>query len=81
MALKEGKITGREKFPLAIARGVGGKWEEVGIALEVEYNALMSTVISRPAGPDHMRAFDMLRKWQEQVAEGFTYRKFWRVRV
>ncbi len=74
VALKEGKITGGEKFLLAVARGVGGKWEEVGIALEVEYNALMSTVTSRPAGPEHMRAFDMLRKWREQVAEGFTYR-------
>ncbi len=74
MVLKEGKITGGDKFILAVARGVEGKWEEVGIALEVEYNALMSTVTSRPSGPDHMRAFDMLRKWREQAVEGFTYR-------
>ncbi len=72
VVLKKGEITGGDNFLMAIAREVGEKWEEVGIALEVRYKTLRSTV-AKAADSEHMKAFHMLQEWSSRAADKFTY--------
>lgn len=71
--LKEGKIAGGDKFLMDLAREIGGKWEEVGVALGVGFKALKSVMSSEGAKSDHMKAFYMLQEWSDRAAENFTY--------
>ena len=59
-----------EKRLMDIAWEVGGKWEELGVALGLEYKILQSAVEgSKP----HMKAFHMLREWRQRFASKSTY--------
>ena len=70
--LREGKIKG-DKILMDIAWEIGGKWEEVGIALDVDFKVLRSVIASETAKADHMKAFYMLQEWRGRAAERFTY--------
>lgn len=59
---------------MEIAREIGGKWEEVGVALDVDFKVLKSVVASETAKVDHMKAFYMLQEWKGRAADRFTYK-------
>lgn len=71
--LKEGKIES-DKLLMEIAREIGGKWEEVGVALDIDFKVLRSVVASETVKVDHMKAFYMLHEWKERAADQFTYK-------
>ena len=70
---KEGKVS-EDKLLMDVGWEVGEKWEEVGVALGLEYKVLQSVVRSQHQGkPDHMKAFHMLREWKRRRAYRATY--------
>ena len=69
---KEGMIES-DKVLMEIAREIGGKWEEVGVALDIDFKVLRSVVASEIAKADHMKAFYMLQEWKGRAADRFTY--------
>lgn len=71
--IKEGRID-NDKFLMDIAHEIGGKWEEVGVALGVDFKVLRSVVGSETGKPDHMKAFYMLQEWKSRAAENCTYK-------
>ena len=71
--LIEGMI-GSDKVLMEIAREIGGKWEEVGVALDIDFKVLKSVVASETAKVDHMKAFYMLQEWKGRAADQFTYK-------
>lgn len=71
--LKEGKVAADDKFLMDLGWEVGGKWEEVGVSLGVEYKVLQSVVGSQMGKPDHMKAFYMLLEWKKRYALRATY--------
>lgn len=72
--LKEGKVTAQDdKFFMDLGWEVGGKWEEVGVSLGVEYKVLQSVVGSQVGKPDHMKAFYMFLEWRKRYALKATY--------
>lgn len=72
VVLREGKIKS-DKLLMDVAWEIGGKWEEVGIALGVDYKVLKSVVASEVAKADHIRAFNMLQEWKSRAADRYTY--------
>ena len=60
---------------LNIARDVGTKWEELGIALGMNYEILKNEVVSEASKGEHMKAFNMLRVCRSRDADMFTYEK------
>ena len=63
-----------DKLLLQIAKSVGSKYEELGIAL-----GLQSVTVSSVAGvagegrPEHMKAFYVLQEWKRVATENFTF--------
>lgn len=69
---KEGKVSG-DKFLMDVAWEVGEKWEELGVALGLEYKVLQSVVGSQIGKPAHMKAFYMLCEWKSRNGGRATY--------
>lgn len=69
---KEGRVSG-DKFLMDVAWEVGEKWEELGVALGVEYKVLQSVVGSQVGKPVHMKAFYMLCEWKSRSGGRATY--------
>lgn len=70
--LKPGRITD-DKLLMDIAWEIGEKWEEVGIALGINYKVLSSTIGSNATSKSHMKAFYMLQEWKNRAADSSTY--------
>ena len=71
--LKEGRVTGDDKFFMDLGWEVGGKWEEVGVSLGMEYKVLQSVVGCQVGKPDHMKAFYMFLEWKKRCTFKATY--------
>ena len=56
-----------------VAREICDKWEEVGIALAIDYKVLKSVIGGEAAKADHTKAFHMLQEWKSRAGEDFTY--------
>ena len=69
--MREGELT--DKFLMEVAHSVGSKWEELGIALDLDFGTIRSVVGADSGRPEHMRAFYVLQEWKYRAAEGFTY--------
>ncbi len=57
---------------LAVAWEVGGKWEEVGVSLRLDYKVLRNVVGSQIGVDDHMKAFRMLQEWKNRTP-GYSF--------
>lgn len=74
MVIKTGKIENQaDKFLMNIAREICEKWEEVGIALAIDYKVLKSVIGGDTSKPDHTKAFHMLQEWKARAEDNFTY--------
>ncbi len=62
-----------EKRLMDIAWEVGEKWEELGIALGLQYKVLQSAVGSQQGSKLHMKAFQMLQEWRQRLGNKATY--------
>lgn len=60
---------------LSIARDVGPKWEEMGIALGMDFKVLRNEVACEANRAEHMRALYMLQLCRNRDADAFTYKK------
>ena len=67
LVIKAGPIE-EDKVLLDIAWEVGDKWEEVGVALGLDYMVLKNVISSEPERPD-MKAFHMLHEWKRRIPE------------
>lgn len=56
-----------------VAWEIGDRWEEVGIALGIDYTVLNSTIGSDAKSPSHLKAFHMLQEWKRRAADSLTY--------
>ena len=72
LVLMEGEAS-EEKQLMEIAWEVGEKWEELGVALGLEYKVLQSAVGSEQGSKVHMKAFHMLREWRQRFGVKATY--------
>ena len=71
--MREGHIT--DKFLMEVSHSVCSKWEELGIALDLDFGTIRSVVGGTGDGsrPEHMRAFYVLQEWKRRAADGFTF--------
>ncbi len=60
---------------MKVARTVGAKWEEMGVALGLDFGTIKSTVSDVGGRPEHMKAFYVLQEWKGRACEEFTYAK------
>ena len=72
LLVKEGALGG-DKFLMEVARAVGPKWEELGIALGLDFGTIKSTVSDVGSKPEHMKAFYILQEWKCRACNNFTY--------
>lgn len=72
LILLEGEASD-EKRLMDISWEVSDKWEEVGVALGLEYKILQSVVGSEQGSKVHMKAFYMLREWRRRFGFKATY--------
>ena len=73
--VRDGKIGDKsDRFLMEVAHGIGPKWEEVGVALELDYDTVNSVVGSSDSGkPEHLKAFHMLQEWKRRAAFEFSF--------
>ena len=69
--MRQGEMS--DKFLMGVAHSVGSKWEELGVALNLDFGTIRSVVGADDGRPEHMRAFYMLQEWKRRAAEGFTF--------
>lgn len=62
-----------DKLLMAVSWEVGEKWEELGVALGLEYKVVQSVQSNAVQRPDHMKAFHMLQEWKNRSAFKATY--------
>ena len=62
-----------DKRLMDIAWEVSDKWEELGVALGLEYKVLQSVVGSEQGSKVHMKAFYMLREWKRRFGLKATH--------
>ena len=57
-----------------IAKSVGSKYEELGIALGLEWETVSSVTgsVGDPR-PDYMKAFHVLQEWKRAAADNLTF--------
>lgn len=72
LLVKEGRLGG-DKFLMDVARGIGPKWEEVGIALGLDFGTIKSAVSDDSNRPEHMKAFYVLQEWKHRACDEFTH--------
>ncbi len=72
LLVKEGQLDG-DRLLMEVARAVGPKWEELGIALGLDFGTLKSAVIDSGGRPEHMKAFYALQEWKHRACDDFTY--------
>lgn len=75
LLVREGQIGNKsDRFLMEVARSVGPKWEEVGVALELDFDTVTSVIGSREGGAsEHLKAFHMLQEWKRRAALDFTF--------
>lgn len=73
--MREGRIGDKsDRFLMEVAHSIGPKWEEVGVALELDFDTVKSVVGSSDNGvPEHLKAFHVLQEWKRRAAFGFTF--------
>lgn len=62
-----------DKFLMDVAWEIGEKWEELGVALGLQYNVVQSAVSNATGKPHHMKAFYTLQEWKKRNAFKATY--------
>ena len=72
-SLVKGRRIEGDGILMEVAREVGRKWEEVGIALGLSYATLSNEVGTWHGGGEHMRAFRMLQCWKNTAGADLTY--------
>ena len=75
LLVREGQIGDKsDRFLMEVARSVGPKWEEVGVALDLDFVTVTSVIGSRDEGAsEHLKAFHMLQEWKRRAALDFTF--------
>ena len=56
-----------------ISTDIGGKWEELGVALGLDYSVVENVVSNAKDKRDHMKSFYVLREWKQRNAYKATY--------
>lgn len=73
ISMKQGDVTG-DKLLMDVAWEVGGKWEELGVNLGLDYMVVQNAVSSAGGKPDHMKAFYILQEWKKRNVFKATHR-------
>ena len=75
LLVREGQIGDKsDRFLMEVAHSVGPKWEEVGVALDLDFDTVTSVIGSRDGGAsEHLKAFHMLQEWKKRAALDFTF--------
>ena len=60
-----------DQLLMKIAKHIGSKWEEVGVALELDFATIVS--VAGEGQTEHMKAFHVLQEWKRVAAERLTF--------
>lgn len=63
-----------DKLLMEISWEVGGKWEELGVAVGLDHKVISNAVSSASSKPDHMKAFYVLQAWKKRHALESPYK-------
>lgn len=52
---------------------IGDQWEEVGVALNIDYKVLNGKIGNDMKSPSHLKAFHMLQEWKSRAGGSLSY--------